>query len=294
MVKAELECWQIKCYQEMITFDKVSKKFGHQVVLDQIELTIKGKEFVTIVGPSGAGKTTLLNLLIGSEQASEGSIVIDGYNISSLQGEVKQFYRRKLGIIFQDFKLLPRKTVYENVAFAMEACEYSNAEIKLKVPEVLEKVNLLKQKNNFPHQLSGGEKQRTAIARALVHDPKLIIADEPTGNLDPMSTREVIKILLSLNKNDGVTILLATHDRETVDYVQRRVIAIDQGRIVADKEISGYDIIKIEREGEEKFVEIINEEMSSTDFNYSAKDAELSLDDDDGIWDSGITSIHID
>lgn len=269
----------------MILFENVSKKYGHSLVLDTINLSIKGKEFVTIVGPSGAGKTTLINLLIGAEKPSGGRIIIDGYNISALNAEVCQFYRRKLGVIFQDFRLLPRKTVYENVAFAMEVCEYPSAAISLKVPEVLEKVNLLDQKRNFPHQLSGGEKQRAAIARALVHDPKLIIADEPTGNLDPLSTREVMKILLDLNKNEGVTVLLATHDREAVDFLRRRVIALDQGRVVADREQSGYDIVKI-------VCETAAEDWDA-DVETLTRQARR-LDAGEPIWDSGGTSIHID
>lgn len=239
----------------MISFENVTKKFGIHTVLDSINLSIGGKDFVTIVGPSGAGKTTLINMLIGKDRPTEGRILIDGYEITSLNHEVRQYYRRKLGIIFQDFQLLPKKTVSENVAFAMEACEYSRVEIRQRVPEVLMKVNLLSKQDSFPDQLSGGEKQRVAIARALVHNPKLIIADEPTGNLDPVSTKEIIKILLQLN-NEGATIILATHDREMVDYIRKRVIALDQGRLVADKENSGYDVsAEIELEVENTEIE---------------------------------------
>ncbi|MBU2523956.1 ATP-binding cassette domain-containing protein [Patescibacteria group bacterium] len=287
----------------MIIFDSVTKVYGINKVLDTINLKIKGKEFVTIVGPSGAGKTTLMELLIGAREVNEGTISIDGYEITNLKEEIKQFYRRKIGIVFQDYRLLPRKTVYENVAFAMEACEYPSAQIKLKVPEVLEKVNLLPRRDLFPHQLSGGEKQRVAIARALVHDPKLIIADEPTGNLDPTHTKEIIKVLLELNK-EGVTVILATHDKEMVNYIKRRVVALDQGKIVADKENSGYDLVEkeilmvsqITVEPEEADSFETQNPMHPEDFLAELENSsdQEDTDETDENTDIGFTKLHID
>lgn len=225
----------------MILFDCVSKQYGAKLVLNNVNLMIEGGEFVTIIGSSGAGKTTLINTLIGAEKIDGGSITVDGYEITSMTPAVLQFYRRKIGIIFQDYKLLPQKTVYENVAFAMEVCGCLNKEMAGRVPEVLDMVGLTAQRNQFPYQLSGGENQRTAIARALVHHPKLLIADEPTGNLDPENTRSIIELLLKINAG-GTTVILASHDKEMVNYINRRVVHLEDGLILSDQKKAGYSV----------------------------------------------------
>lgn len=231
----------------MIIFDNVTKRYGTHTVLDGLSFTIKGEEFVSIVGPSGAGKSTLIHALIGMEKIDQGSITIDGYEINSMSPEAVQEYRRKIGVVFQDYKLLPHKTLYENVAFAMEVCEIPDEMIIEKVPHVLNVVGLVDKNDLFPVQLAGGEKQRLAIARALVHEPKLIIADEPTGNLDPKNAKEIIKLLMMLNKA-GTTVILTTHNKGLVDYINRRVIFLDKGRIVSDVEEGTYDLSLLEAE----------------------------------------------
>jgi len=224
----------------MIIFDKVHKNYGGNPILDDISLVIEPQEFISLIGPSGAGKSTLIYALIGSEKVTAGQIFVDDYSVHSMSENALQMYRRKLGIIFQDYKLLARKNVFENVAFALEACGFSKEFIKNRVNEVLEIVGLHNHANHFPHQLSGGEQQRTAIARALVHDPKLVIADEPTGNLDPETAEGILNLLLDINKN-GATILFATHNKNLVDKVQRRVVRLEEGKIVSDKFHGGYD-----------------------------------------------------
>lgn len=225
----------------MIVFQNISKKYGDRIVLDDINLEIEGGEFVSLIGPSGAGKTTLIQLLIGSEKPDFGNISVDDYNITSMDKDTLQFFRRNLGIVFQDLKLLPRKTVYENVAFVLEVCDAADEEIRQRVPEALELVGLLDHMNHFPDQLSGGEQQKACIARAIVHKPKLLIADEPTGNLDPESTREIIDILLKIHEQ-GTTILLASHDNEMVDSLRKRVLMIHRGRLVSDRKEGIYDL----------------------------------------------------
>ncbi len=224
----------------MIIFDNVSKQYGARKILDEISLSIKPKEFVSIVGPSGAGKSTLIYTLIGAEKISNGGIFVDDYKVHVMSENALQLYRRKLGIVFQDYKLLPRKNVYENVAFALEATGTPQYFVNKKVDEVLETVGLMDIKNHFPYQLSGGEQQRTAIARALVHDPKLLVADEPTGNLDPKATDDILELLLKINKN-GSTVLLATHDKQIVDSLQRRVVRLENGKVKSDILKGGYD-----------------------------------------------------
>lgn len=231
----------------MIIFDNVTKTYGTHKVLDKVSFKIHGKEFVSIVGPAGAGKSTLINALIGATKIDEGSITIDGYEITTMRTTALQYYRRKLGVVFQDYQLLQQKTVYENVAFAMEACGKSDVEIKNKVPEVLARVGLESKQKNFPRELSGGEKQKTAIARALIHNPRLLIADEPTGNLDPRSAYEIINIFLNLNE-EGVTTIMATHNKWVVDNINKRVVFLDKGRIVSDEQESGYDLSLLEAE----------------------------------------------
>lgn len=224
----------------MIVFDNVSKQYGARKILDNISLSVKPKEFVSIVGPSGAGKSTLIYTLIGAEKINQGSIQVDDYKVNVMSERALQLYRRKLGIIFQDYKLLPRKSVYENVAFALEATGTPQYLVNIKVEEVLDTVGLNDIRNHFPYQLSGGEQQRAAIARALVHDPKLLVADEPTGNLDPKATDDILELLLKINKN-GSTVLLATHDKHIVDSIQRRVVRLEDGKIKSDLANGGYD-----------------------------------------------------
>lgn len=235
----------------MIIFKDVLKKFGKHTVLDNVNFVVEGGEFVSVTGPSGAGKSTIINLLIGADKPNSGMISVDGYEINKMSNSVLQYYRRKIGIVFQDYKLLPNKTVYENIAFAMEVCGFLDNEIKPRVNDLLKIVGLENHHKHFPKQLSGGENQRTALARALIHNPKLIIADEPTGNLDLDNAKEIIELLLKLNAI-GVTIILATHDREMVDLINRRVMHLKLGRIISDKKNAGYDL---DKKDEKKYFE---------------------------------------
>jgi cell division transport system ATP-binding protein len=225
----------------MIIFDNVKKFYGQKPVLNGISIAIEPQEFVSIIGPSGAGKSTLIYTLIGAEKIHEGSISVDDYKVHMMSEKALQMYRRKLGVIFQDYKLLPKKNIYENVAFALETCGYPKDQIKKRVEEVIEIVGLSKLLDKFPRQISGGEQQKTAIARALAHDPKLIIADEPTGNLDPESAEEILDLLMKINKN-GSTVLLATHNKHLVNTLQQRVIRLEEGKIVSDLAHSGYHL----------------------------------------------------
>jgi len=224
----------------MIVFENVTKKYGNTPVLDKVNLTIENGEFVSLIGASGAGKSTFVYTLIGAEKIDTGKIIVDGYTVNTMKDRAIQFYRRRIGVVFQDYKLLPQKNVYENVSFALEVCGFERSEIKKRVPEVLEIVGLKTKAKNFPHQLSGGERQRVAIARALVHNPGLIVADEPTGNLDPKTGREIIDLLLKINA-EGTTILLTTHNKELVDFLKRRVVTLDEGKVVNDRKGAGYN-----------------------------------------------------
>lgn len=223
----------------MIIFDKATKEYSGRKVLDTVSLQIEPKEFVSIVGPSGAGKSTLIYALIGAEKLNSGSIFVDDYKVHIMSEKALQMYRRKLGIIFQDYKLLNRLNVFENVAFALQACGYPSDYIKKRVEEVLDIVGLLPLRYNFPYQLSGGEQQKTAIARALAHDPKLVIADEPTGNLDPASSEEIVNLLAKINKQ-GSTVLLASHDKALIDKLQKRVVRLESGKIISDERKGNY------------------------------------------------------
>jgi len=226
----------------MIQFSKVDKIYQNgTVALKDINLKIGAKEFVSIVGPSGAGKSTLIRLLIAEEKPTNGHIVVDGTNITRLSAGKIPYFRRRLGVVFQDFKLLPRVTVYENVAFAMEVSGESGKTIKKVVPRILALVGLTEKQNVYPEELSGGEVQRVAIARALAHQPTILIADEPTGNLDPRTAWGVIQILLKINEL-GTTIIMATHNKEIVNKLQNRVIAIEKGAVSYDKASAGYVI----------------------------------------------------
>jgi len=224
----------------MIDFKNVSKYYpGDCSALKEVTFSIKPKEFVSIVGRSGAGKTTLLRLLLKEEDPSEGQIQVDGKNIGILKQKEIPIYRRKIGVIFQDFKLLPNKNAYENIAFAMEAAGRSEEEIADDVPQILSLVELVDKAENFPCQLSGGEKQRVAIGRALVHKPDILMADEPTGNLDPLHTWDIIRLLCRINEL-GTTVILATHDREIINALSKRVISLDRGRLIRDEENGRY------------------------------------------------------
>jgi cell division transport system ATP-binding protein len=214
----------------MLVFDGVTKRFGKRTVLDNIELEIKPGEFVSIVGPSGAGKTTLVKLILGAQKPSEGVIFMHDQDIAAFDHDELQQYRRNIGTVFQDYQLLPNKTVFENVAFALEACDYSLPQIMELVPAALEALNLVHLQNQFPHELSGGEAQRVALARATVHKPKLILADEPTGNLDFENAKNVLKELMKINMN-GVTVLLTTHNKPLVDLIGQKVVHLQDGRL---------------------------------------------------------------
>ncbi|MCH8889408.1 cell division ATP-binding protein FtsE [Patescibacteria group bacterium] len=224
----------------MIYFDKVSKIYiDNSLALDNINLSIEPKEFISIVGHSGAGKTTLLRMLLAEEEPTKGSVFYGSTNIHKLSRKDLTNFRRKVGTIFQDFRLLPRKNAYENIAFAMEVAGRSDEEIASDVPHALNLVDLGDKMWNFPHELSGGEKQRVAIARAIVNQPAIIIADEPTGNLDPINTYDVVQILKKIN-DLGTTILLTTHNKGVVDSVKGRVVTLDRGRIVRDDKNGKY------------------------------------------------------
>ncbi len=215
----------------MIEFKNATKKYGDRFVLDNLNLTIQGQDWVWLTGTSGAGKTTLIHALIGAVELNEGEIRVDGYQITHFDNTTLQAYRRKLGIVFQDYKLLPKKTVYENVAFAMEVCGYSERQIAERVPELLRKVGLEEARHHFPYMLSGGEKQRCAIARALIHEPRLIIADEPTGNLDPKTAEEIVELFLKLHI-EGATVIFATHNLSLIDRYRKNRIHIEEGKII--------------------------------------------------------------
>ena len=219
----------------MIYFDNVSKVYNSRgsVALEDVTFQVAPGEFVSIVGHSGAGKTTLIKMLIVEDRPTSGTVFFESLDVHSIpHGRLPQ-YRRKIGTVFQDFKLLPHKTAYENIAFAMEANGRTEEEIIENVPQALELVDLADKMENFPGELSGGEKQRVAIARAIVNQPDLIIADEPTGNLDPIATYEVVQILKKIN-DLGTTVIMTTHNKGVIDALGRRVITMDGGRIVRD------------------------------------------------------------
>ena len=224
----------------MIEFEKVTKHYGSHKVLDGVSFVIHPQEFVILVGPSGAGKSTLLKLLLCEEKPTFGRITIDGKDIHLLKDKYIPYYRRQIGVVFQDFKLLPNKTVAENVSFALEVSGMPDEEIDAEVSKILELVGLKGRENSFPKEMSGGEAQRVAIARALVFKPKFLIADEPTGNLDPKNSWEIAKLLLKINAM-GTTVLLATHNRDIVDMMGKRVISLEDGKMVRDKRRGKYD-----------------------------------------------------
>lgn len=219
----------------MLYFDKVSKEYDNgNKVLDDISLTIHPGELVSIVGHSGAGKTTLIKLLLAEEHPTKGKVSFHSEDIHKLRGSDMTNYRRKVGVVFQDFRLIPNKTAYENVAFAMEAAGRHDEDIEEDVPHVMDLVDLKDKMHQFPHQLSGGEQQRVAIARAIINRPEIIIADEPTGNLDPLNTYDIVQILKKIN-DLGTTVILTTHNKGIVDNLGRRVITMEDGRITRDQ-----------------------------------------------------------
>lgn len=224
----------------MLYFDRVSKVYNdNSVGLEDITLSITPGEFVSIVGHSGAGKTTLLKLMLVEDKPSQGVVYFQSQDIHALRKNELTKYRQRVGTVFQDFRLLPNKTAFENIAFAMEAAGRRDEEIQADVPHVLSLVDLDEKMWNFPHELSGGERQRVAIARAIVNQPDVIIADEPTGNLDPINTYEVVQILKKIN-DLGTTVVLTTHNKGVIDSLGKRVITMDSGRIVRDDSSGRY------------------------------------------------------
>jgi len=225
----------------MIYFNNVTKKYEDSTSLEEVTFSVTQGEFVSIVGHSGAGKTTLAKLILAEEKPTDGTVFFESKNIHKLSNKDLTNFRRKIGVIFQDFRLLPNKTAYENIAFAMESTDKQDNEIAQDVPHVLELVDLASKAFHFPHQLSGGEKQRLAIARAIINQPEIIIADEPTGNLDPINTNEVVSILKKIN-DLGTTVILTTHNRGVIDQIKKRVITLENGRIVRDDKEGKYMI----------------------------------------------------
>lgn len=227
----------------MIYFNNVTKIYpaNQNPTLEDINLTISAGEFISIVGHSGAGKTTLIKLILAEERPTDGSVFFESLDVHALPSREVTRYRRRVGTVFQDFRLLPNKTAYENIAFAMEAAGKSDSDIRSDVPHVLDLVGLGDNANRFPDQLSGGEKQRLAIARAIINQPELIIADEPTGNLDPVNTHEVVQILKKIN-DLGTTVILTTHNRSVIDSIGKRVVTLDKGKLVRDDKDGKYAI----------------------------------------------------
>lgn len=226
----------------MIYFEKVSKVYNdNSVALSDVSFKVSPKEFVSIVGHSGAGKTTLLKMIFAEERPTAGRVFLESVDIHKLSRKEVSQLRRRIGTVFQDFRLLPDKTAYENIAFAMEASGRTDEEIAADVPHVLELVGLGEKILNFPHQLSGGEKQRVAIARAIVNQPDILIADEPTGNLDPINTIDVVQILKKIHEL-GTTVILTTHNRGVVDSIGKRVITMEAGKIIRDDKEGKYSL----------------------------------------------------
>ncbi len=227
----------------MIEFQNVGKTYRHQVVaLKDINIKIDKGEFVFLVGPSGAGKSTFIKLLLHEEKATTGKIIINDQDITGISNRNVPLLRRSIGVIFQDFRLLPNKTVYENVAFAMEIVEAKSRDIRRQVPMVLGLVGLSDKAKKYPNELSGGEMQRVSIARSIINNPSIVIADEPTGNLDPDTAWEIMRVLRHINQR-GTTIIMATHAKDIVDVMEQRVIAIEKGTVIRDdkKGVYGYE-----------------------------------------------------
>ncbi|MBX4187365.1 MAG: cell division ATP-binding protein FtsE [Candidatus Doudnabacteria bacterium] len=223
----------------MIKFDSVTKTYGKTIALKDLTLEIHKGEFLSLVGQSGAGKSTLMSLIIGEDKPDKGRIFIDDIDISQIRMSDIPYLRRKIGVVFQDIKLLPRRTAFENVAFALEVSGESQEHIKKQVPDILELVGLAEKMKAFPNEMSGGEKQRVAIARALAHKPVLLLADEPTGNLDSINAWEIVQLLMKINKA-GTTVILATHAKDLVNSIKKRVVTIEKGEIVYDQQKGKY------------------------------------------------------
>jgi cell division transport system ATP-binding protein len=224
----------------MILLDRVTKTYNKKgAALERLNLHVEKNEFVVIVGASGAGKSTLLKLLTREEKPTSGKIIVGGIDYERLKDKDIPYLRRKIGTVFQDFKLLPNRTVFENIAFALEIVGMSNRQIRNTVPKVLDLVGLKGKGESYPAELSGGERQRVAIARAVVRQPKILIADEPTGNLDPKHAWDVIRVLEKVNRH-GTTVILTTHNMDIVNKLKRRVVTIDGGKVISDKARAGY------------------------------------------------------
>ena len=225
----------------MIEFKNVVKKYDNNITAtNNISVKIKPGEFVYVVGPSGAGKSTFIKMMYREEAPTSGSIIVNEYALESIKSREIPFLRRELGIVFQDFKLLPRLTVFENIAYALQVIEKTPEEVEQRVSRVLDLVGLSAKRDNFPAELSGGEQQRVGIARAIVNGPPLLIADEPTGNLDPKNSMEIMQILDQINQR-GITVIVSTHDNAMVDYFRKRVITLDKGEIVRDIQAGTYE-----------------------------------------------------
>ncbi len=224
----------------MIHFKNVSKAYsGDITALRGVSFHIEPGEFVSIVGQSGAGKSTIVRLLMAEEPVSRGKITVGGWDITGIRPRQISQLRRQIGVVFQDFKLLPKKTVFENVAFALEVCGEKKKVVEETVPQVLKIVGLKDRMHQYPYQLSGGEQQRVSVARALIHRPKLLLADEPTGNLDSLNTREITDLLLKINEF-GTTVVLVTHNRDVVNSLKRRVITLEKGSVISDQPVGRY------------------------------------------------------
>ncbi len=224
----------------MIIFKNVSKIYPPDVVaVKNINLHIKPKEFVSIVGRSGTGKTTLVKILTAEEPATKGRVIVGGWDITEIKSNEVPILRRQIGVVFQDFKLLAKKTVFENIAFALEVSGAPRKKTLEIVPQVLKIVGLNGKEDRYPIQLSGGEAQRVAIARALVHRPKILVADEPTGNLDSINTQEIVDLLLKINEF-GTTVVLVSHNREIINSINKRVVTLDNGTVISDQKVGKY------------------------------------------------------
>lgn len=226
----------------MITFNNVSKIYSaNSAAIEKFTLKIPTGDFISIVGQSGAGKSTLLKLLSAEEKPTEGEIVIDGWDITKIRRWQVPYLRRQIGVVFQDFKLLPKRTAFENIAFAMEVGGAPPKEIRKTVPQILKLVNLIDKAQTYPNEMSGGERQRVSIARALAYKPQILLADEPTGNLDALHSWDIVQLLIKINKL-GTTVLLATHNDDIVNALKKRVVTLSQGKLVSDQDTGTYKL----------------------------------------------------
>lgn len=226
----------------MISFNNVVKRYNkNTVALNNIKMTINKGEFVFLVGVSGSGKSSIIKIMLREVKATEGEVKIDEYDLTALKEKEVPYFRRKLGVIFQDFRLLENKTVYQNIEYAMKVVEAEDGEIEKRVPKILKRVGLDKKANFYPSELSGGEQQRVSIARAIINNPEILLADEPTGNLDPITAKEIVELLVDIN-NNGTTVIMATHDINIVNDLKKRVISMKCGEIISDNKDGEYII----------------------------------------------------